>query len=132
MSSLGDGTLTFSVTLTSGSTTIGPVTTTAILDQTPPSGYTITADQATLNATTAANAGFMLGNAEVGDAYSYTISSSAGGTAVTGSGTVNTATQDITGINLSSLPAGTLTYSVTLTDAAGNSGTAVTTTVTLT
>ena len=50
---------------------------------------------------------------------------------MTGSGSVTSATQDITGINVSSLADGTLTFSVTLTDAAGNVGTAATATATL-
>ena len=50
---------------------------------------------------------------------------------MTGSGSVTSATQDITGINVSSLSNGTLTFSVTLTDAAGNTGAAATATATL-
>ena len=50
---------------------------------------------------------------------------------MTGSGSVTSATQNITGINVSSLSNGTLTYSVTLTNAAGNTGTAATATATL-
>ena len=59
-----------------------------------------------------ASAGFTFANAGVGDTYSYTVSSSAGGTPVTGSGTVTSATQDVTGINLSALSDGTLSFSV--------------------
>ena len=47
-------------------------TATATLDKTAPSGYTITADASTYNATTAAAAGFTFANAEVGDTYDYT------------------------------------------------------------
>ena len=50
---------------------------------------------------------------------------------MTGSGTISSADQQVTGINVSSLPDGTLTYSVTLTDAAGNVGGAATATATL-
>ena len=39
---------------------------------------------------------------------------------MTGSGTVTSATQHVTGIDVSSLGDGTLTFSVTLTNAAGN------------
>ena len=57
-------------------------------------------------------------------------SSGSGGTPVTGTGTVTSATQNVTPINVSSLPDGTLTYSVTLSNGAGT-GSAVTATATL-
>ncbi len=132
VSSLSDGTLTFSVTLTDAAGNVGTAATaTATLDTVAPTGYSITANQSLLNATTAASAGFTFAGAEVGDTYNYSISSSGGGTAVTGSGSVTSATENVTGINVSSLPSGTLTYSVTLTDAAGNTGAAATATATL-
>ena len=94
VSSLPDGTLTFSVTLTNavGNTGVA-ATATATLDQTAPSGYTINSDQSTYNAITASSAGFTFADAEVGDTYTYTISSAGGGTAVTGTGTVSSATR---------------------------------------
>ena len=58
--------------------------------------------------------------------YNYTVTSDGGSGSVQGSGTVLSSTQQVTGINVSSLPDGTLTYSVTLTDAAGNVGSATT------
>ena len=131
ISSLPDGTLTFSVKLTDPAGNVGAaVTTTATLNQTTPSGYSISSDHATYNATSAASAGFTFANAVVGATYAYTISDSAGGTAITGNGTVSAAKQDVTGINVSSLPDGTLTFSVTLTSA-GKTGTAATATATL-
>ena len=48
-----------------------------------------------------------------------------------GSGQITSATQQVTGINVSSLPDGILTYSVTLTDAASLVGDPATTTATL-
>ena len=96
-----------------------------------PNGYTITADHSLINAAEATSASFTFAGATVGDTYNYTVTSSGGGDAVTGSGTVSSATQQVTGINVSSLPDGTLTYSVTLTDAAGNTGIAATATATL-
>ena len=80
-----------------------------------PSGYTITADQSTIDAGQATSTGFTFAGATTGTTYNYTVTSSGGGTAVSGSGSVTSATQNITGINVSSLPDGTLTYSVTLT-----------------
>ncbi len=132
VSSLPDGTLTYSVTLrdTAGNTG-GAATATATLDKTAPAGYAVTANDTLLNATEATAAGFAFTGAEVGTTYNYTVTSSGGGTPVTGSGTIASATQQVTGINVSSLPGEMLTYSVTLTDTAGNAGAAATATATL-
>ncbi len=132
VSSLADGTLTYSATLTDTSGNTGSaVTATATLDKTAPAGYSITADDSLIGASEAAAASFTFADAEVGATYSYTITSDAGGTPVSGSGTVSSATEQVTGIDVSSLPDGTLTFSVTLTDAAGNTGSAATATTTL-
>ena len=101
---LPNGTLTYSVTLTDIVGNTGIATTGHDdAEQTAPVGYTITPDQITLNSTTAGPAGFTFANAEVGTTYSYTISSGSA-TPVTGSGTVTSATQTVTGINVASLP----------------------------
>ena len=72
---------------------------------------------------------FTFSGAETGTTYNYTISSSGGGTAVTGTGTIGSANHPVTGINTTSLSNGTLTLSVTLQDTAGNTGSAATDTV---
>ena len=132
VSSLHDGTLTFTVTLTDAAGNVGaPAAATATLDRIAPIGYLIAADQPAYDATTATSAGFTFTNAEVGATYSYTVTSSGGGTPVTDTGTVTSATQDVTNINVASLPDGTLTFSVTLTDLAGNVGLAATATASL-
>ena len=121
VSSLKDGTLTFSVTLTKADKT-GPVATaTATLDTTAPTGYSISRSNA---ATNAATTGFTFAGAEVGATYNYTVSSYVSGTPVTGSGTITSATQTVTGINIANLPEGLVNFSVTLTDPAGNVGAA--------
>ena len=123
---------TISVVVNDGTAQSASAVTTMTLEQgSVPSGYSITADQSAFNASTATAAGFTFASAEVGTTYAYTISSDAGGTPVTGSGTVTSATQDVTGIDVSSLPDGTLTFSVTLTNAAGIAGAAATATATL-
>ena len=62
-----------------------------------------------------------LNGAEIGTTASYSISSSGGGTAVTASNlAITDAAQQFTGIDLSGLPDGSITLSVTLTDTAGN------------
>ena len=91
-------------------------------------GYSITPDFSTFNALTSTGAGFTFSGAEVGATYNYSIASNNGGTAVTGSGTVSSATEDVNGIVLKGVNDGTITFSVTLTDAAGHAGAAATAT----
>jgi len=132
VSSLPDGTLTFSATLTDTNGNTGSiVTATATLDKTAPAGYSITADDSLIGASEAAATSFTFADAEIGATYSYTITSDAGGAEVTGGGTIASASEQVSGIDVSSLPDGTLTFSVTLTDTAGNAGSAVTATATL-
>jgi hypothetical protein len=75
---------------------------------------------------------FTLAGAETGTTAEYSITSSSGGTPVTASGiAIISAGQTISGVGVSGLNDGTLTLSLTLTDAAGNVSTpAVTDTVT--
>ncbi|MBL6449373.1 gliding motility-associated C-terminal domain-containing protein [Fulvivirga sp. 29W222] len=131
LSGLGDGTITLSVTLTDVFGNTGsPATDTGIKDTTAPTGYTVSIDQAGINLGNENAVSFTFAGAEVGTTYNYTFSSSGGGTNVTGSGTITTATDQITGINLSGLGDGTITLSITLTDAAGNTGSPATDTET--
>ena len=85
---------------------------------TAPSGYTITADNSTINAVQAQSTGFTFAGAGVGDKYNYTVTD-INGTTVSGNGLVTSATQDVTEINVSKLANGQLTFSVTLTNSAG-------------
>jgi large repetitive protein len=135
VSTLPDGKLTYSVTLTSPDGNTGAaVTATTVLNQFPPTGYTVTPDESVIDATAAASTGFTLAGALPGDTYSYSVSQN-GGTVipapVTGSGTVTADTQHIGGINLSSFANGSVTFSVTLTNAAGNAGNPATASATL-
>jgi len=130
VSGLGDGTLTLSVTLTDAAGNAGAaVTDTVTKDVAVPSGYSVSIDQAAINSGNVGAFSFTFAGAEVGATYNYTISSSGGGTNATGSGTVAAINETITGINVSGPNDGTLTLSVTLTDAAGNAGAAATDTV---
>jgi cyclophilin family peptidyl-prolyl cis-trans isomerase len=132
VSSLSNGTLIFSVTLKNNAGSIGTeVTASATLDKTAPSGYSISISDSLINSTEASSTSFTFAGAEVGATYDYTVKTSGGSGSVTGTGTITSATQQITGINVSSLADGTLTYSVTLTDTAHNAGTAATATTTL-
>ena len=132
LSGLNDGTVTLSVTLTdSAGNTATAVTDTATLDATLPAGHSVSFDDGTLNSTEVTSASFTFAGAEVGTDYSYTVTSSGGGAPVTGTGVVATATDQVSGIDLSGLSDGTLTLSVILKDAASNSASPVTDTATL-
>src|SRR5690606_39591629 len=91
-----------------------------------PDGHSVGFDDDAIKATEAVSTGFTLSGAEVGATYSYEITSSGGGTPVTGTGTLTTATDPVSGIDVSGLPDGTLTLSVTVKDVAGNSASVVT------
>ncbi|WP_300554101.1 Ig-like domain-containing protein [Maricaulis sp.] len=104
------------------------------VDVTAPTGFTVGftgLDTPSFNAVTAPNGFFDFTGAETGTTYNYSFTSDSGGSPVTGSGTVTSAGQNISPIDLSGLPDGTLTLSVTLTDAAGNVSTAQTATAAL-
>jgi hypothetical protein len=60
-------------------------------------------------------AAFQFTNAIVSDSYTYQITSSGGGGAVTGSGTISSSSQTVTGIDISSLGDGSLTLQASLT-----------------
>ena len=87
-----------------------------------PSGYSVEIVQNTINFNNQNSVSFTFADAEIGSTYNYTFSSSGGGANVTGSGTVTSIDQTITGINLSGLAEGTITLNVTLTDISGNVG----------
>ncbi len=154
-----NGTLTYTVRVSSSAGS-SLVTATTTLAQTVPAGYSIQAPSTITSFDTsgtepitpdeASDTGFMFVNAELGACYRYTVSSSGGGTPVTGSGTVTEvcvgphatypgeivpaymmAIPLVTGINVSSLPDGTLTFVVTVTNGAGT-GAPATATATLT
>jgi len=91
--------------------------------------YTVAWTTSPINATNETAAAFNILNAPTtATTYNYTITSSGGGGSVTGSGSVTANPQSVTGVNVSSLPAGTLTLSVTVTNGTGT-GNAKTNTV---
>lgn len=113
-------------------TTIADVTlplTSSTLDTTNPSGYTVAFTTDPVNLSNYTAGAFQFSAAEVGANFNYSITSSGGGTAVTGSGSITSATQTVSGVNLTSLNDGTLTVSVTLIDPASNVGAPSTDTV---
>ncbi len=131
LSGLADGTITLSVTLTDVNGNAGiAATDTETKETVAPSGYTVSIEQSPINGGNAATVSFVFGGAEVGSMYNYTFTTSGGAGSVTNSGVIATATDQITGIDLSGLADGTITLSVTLTDVNGNIGSAATDTET--
>lgn len=101
-------------------------------DETAPSGYAIAFDAGSYTEGVDDDAVSLdVTSAEVGASWALTISSSGGGTDVTDSGTVASASFTISGQDLTGLNPGTLTASLVLTDAALNEGSPATDTATL-
>ena len=114
-----DGTITLSVTLANGNGTGSAATDTSTKDTAVPSGYSVLINQDPINPGNETAVSFTFTGAEVGATYNYTFSSTGGGGTVGASGTVASAGQTISGINLSGLGDGTITLSVTLTNGNG-------------
>ncbi|WP_421906331.1 Ig-like domain-containing protein [Mameliella sp.] len=137
LSGLADGTITLTAEVFDSSGNSSSATTSFLKDTTAPAGYTASFDQDPVNIANQAAIGFTFADAEVGPGvtgtdvtFAYTITSDGGGTPVAGSGTITSATQQVTGLDLSGLADGTVTLSVTLTDFKGNTGAAATATAT--
>jgi hypothetical protein len=80
--------------------------------------------------TNANNIAFVIHKAPNGSTFDYTITSDGGAGSVTGSGTISGDPHAVSGVNVSALPSGVLTLSVTITTAAGGTGTARTAAIT--
>ena len=87
-----------------------------------PTGYSATLDQALVQDTNDTAVSLTFANAEPEADYTFSITSDGGAGSVTGTGRIATATDQITGIDLSGLPDGDLTLTVILTNPAGNAG----------
>ena len=92
------------------------------IDNVAPSGYSVTIDQDPITSSNEDSVSFTFAGAEVGTTYSYTFTTSGGSASITAIGTIQTSSDQITGINLSGLANGTITLSVTLTDDSDNTG----------
>ncbi|WP_421696432.1 arabinofuranosidase catalytic domain-containing protein [Aestuariivirga sp.] len=71
-----------------------------------------------------------IAKAPIGASFTYAISSSGGSGSVTGAGTITARPHTVSGVDVSNLPMGTLTLSVTVSNPAGGTGTAKTATAT--
>lgn len=99
------------------------------IDAVAPAGYSVAFGADTVTNANKAALSFTITSPETGVTYSYTVTSSGGGTPLAGSGTLASSPETVTGLNVSSLPDGVLTLSLTLSDATGNTGAAVTDTI---
>jgi hypothetical protein len=91
-------------------------------DTTAPTGYAVRIAAAAINAANRTQFTCELSGGEVGAVCNYAVQSAGGGTPVAGSSTVGAATSSLGPLDVSALADGTLTLTVFLTDAFGNSG----------
>ncbi len=97
-----------------------------LFDRTAPAGYGVAFVQNMVTVNNSSAITLRVTNAEPNIPYSYTVTSAAGGTPVTGSATAITGNFDIANVNLSGLNDGMLTVTFFQTDLAGNRGANVT------
>ncbi|MFK3862030.1 Ig-like domain-containing protein, partial [Pseudoalteromonas rhizosphaerae] len=129
ISALNNGTLTVSVTQTDSAGNTSPAATSSItLDNTTPTGHAVSVDQSLINADNESAMSVSFTGLEGSGSLSYQVSD--GSNAVTGNATISAVTQQITGIDVTTLAEGVLTFSAIVTDTAGNASAAVTATVT--
>jgi hypothetical protein len=95
--------------------TYTPPATDAILVQT----YTVSFLTTPVTMANQSSISIQIAKAPIGATYNYTISSDGGAGTVTGTGTIASAPQTISGIDVSTLADGTLTVSLTITDGSG-------------
>lgn len=119
LSGLSDGTITLTAFLTNGGGQGANSIDTAAKLTNVPSGYSVVIDQDPIDSGNETAVSFTWTGAEVSATYNYSFASSGGGTDVTGSGTISTATDQITGIDLSGLSDGTITLTAYLTNGSG-------------
>ncbi|MCH7399437.1 Ig-like domain-containing protein, partial [Belliella sp. DSM 107340] len=92
------------------------------VDTVNPFGYSVSIIPELVNSVNQNDFSFNLLDGEIGATYSFTITSSAGGNVVLGNGTISSSNQQIGGIDVSGLPDGELTLTVTLINGSGNEG----------
>lgn len=91
-----------------------------------PSGYSVAWDVEAVDGDNEGDVGFTVSDLVIGDSFTYEITSSGGGTPVTGLLEAEAVQTVVSGIDVSELTDGTLTVSVTVTDPSGNIGDPVT------
>ncbi|RUO37822.1 hypothetical protein CWE22_12025, partial [Pseudidiomarina aestuarii] len=121
-SPLGEGVHVLSATATDAAGNVSSASSglSVTIDNTASAPTGVSFDAAIIDVLNQGSISFTVSGAEVGAELSYTISSSAGGSDVTGTQTITTAGQTVSGVNVSGLSDGTLTLMAATTDVAGN------------
>ncbi|WBL41506.1 MBG domain-containing protein [Algoriphagus halophytocola] len=88
----------------------------------PPSGYSVQINQDPILPSNSSNVSFTFTDAEKRSTYNYLFTSSAGGSNVSGSGTISSPDQTVSNVDLSGMADGDITLSVDLTDTLSNTG----------
>ncbi|AIB15258.1 hypothetical protein ABAZ39_25530 (plasmid) [Azospirillum argentinense] len=119
---LPDGTHAFTARATdaAGNTGLASGVLSVTIDTIAPPTPSVVFNDASIDQARQGNVGFALSGGESGTTYRWTLSSSGGGGSLTGTGTLTASDGTVGGIDVSGLLDGTLSLSVTLTDAAGN------------
>ena len=92
--------------------------------------YTAAFTTSPITSANASAVGFTIAKAPTGASFNYTITSSGGSGSVNGSGAISGNPHTVSNVDVSNLPSGTLTLSVTISTAAGGTGAARTATAT--
>ncbi len=122
VSSLADGTLTYTATASDAAGNTATATKTALKDTTAPAvAVTVATDP--VNAANASNTSAS-GTGEAGASISLVVTDGTNSTSAMTTTVAGDGTWSITGIDVSGLQDGTITFSATATDGAGNTGTA--------
>ncbi|MFC3031623.1 tandem-95 repeat protein, partial [Pseudoalteromonas fenneropenaei] len=112
-----------------GNTNTAATQLTRSYDTTAPSGHSVDIDQTLINTSNESAFSFTFANAEVNSTFTYTVSDGVTSVSSSGSTSLTSATQQVTGIDVTNLNEGTLTLEVVVTDPAGNVASKVTDTV---
>ncbi|RDV11942.1 gliding motility-associated C-terminal domain-containing protein [Pontibacter diazotrophicus] len=122
----GDGSKTVYAELRDEAGNVRAVRNAIVYDATAPAGYGVVFNTGPVDIRNVGNVSMGISGAETGATLHYTITSSQGGTPVTGTAPVESARFDISSLDLTGLHDGTLSAAVYLQDAAGNKGAVVT------
>ncbi|MEC4091728.1 Ig-like domain-containing protein [Pseudoalteromonas rubra] len=131
VSGLNNGTLTVSATQTDTAGNTSTAATQSItLDNGTPSGQSVAIDQSLINRDNESALSFTLSGLEGSGTFTYQVSDGTNTVSSDSATTITASSQQVTGVNVSTLNEGTLTLTVIVSDEAGNAAEGVTASVT--